>query len=151
LGSDTGAFMAVNTTDNEIKRLTPEETAELKKVLEQKRDALNESAREVLNSQVMEEIRAADEIDQASTEYDHSFEYRLRDREKFLLRKIEKALQRIKDGEYDLCESCGDPIGKKRLTARPETTYCIVCKEEQERQERMFQKKRQQQRSQMEF
>ena len=135
--------MPTPNTEDDLKRLSPEEVQELKAILDEKRKALIESARDTIASHEMDEVRAPDEVDQASTEYDQSFEYRMRDREKFLLRKIEKALQRIEEGEYDLCESCGNPIGKKRLLARPETTYCIVCKEEQERQEKMFQKKRQ--------
>lgn len=135
--------MPTPSTDDDLKRLSPEDIQELKAILDEKRKMLIDSARDTLAAHEMEETRAPDEVDQASTEYDQSFEYRMRDREKFLLRKIEKALQRIEEGEYDLCESCGNPIGKKRLLARPETTYCIVCKEEQERQEKMFQKKRQ--------
>ena len=129
--------------DDELKRLTPKEIKEFCEILQEKRKALIESARDTLLSQEDLEVRAPDEVDQATTEYDQSFEYRMRDREKFLLRKIEKALARMDEGEYDLCEGCGNPIGRKRLMARPETTYCIVCKEEQERQEKMFQKKRQ--------
>lgn len=135
--------MPTQTNDEELKRLSPEEIAEFKEMLAEKRKSLIDQARDTLAAQEDQEVRAPDEVDQASTEYDQSFEYRMRDREKFLLRKIEKALTRIDEGEYDLCEGCGNPIGRKRLIARPETTYCIVCKEEQERQEKMFQKKRQ--------
>ncbi len=135
--------MATPNNDDDLKRLSPEDILELKAILDEKRKGLIDSARDTLAALDTEETRAPDEVDQASTEYDQSFEYRMRDREKFLLRKIEKALLRIDEGEYDMCESCGNPIGKKRLLARPETTYCIVCKEEQERQEKMFQKKRQ--------
>lgn len=135
--------------EEEATRLTPEELNEFRNLLLDKRKSLIEQARDTLDAQDPE-VRVPDEVDQASSEYDKSFEYRLRDREKFLLRKIEKALQRMEEGEYDLCESCGNPIGKKRLLARPETTYCIICKEEQERQEKMFQKKRQM-RATMEF
>ncbi len=137
------------TVEEEATRLTPEELDEFRSLLLDKRKSLIEQARDTLDAQDPE-VRVPDEVDQASSEYDKSFEYRLRDREKFLLRKIEKALQRMDEGEYDLCESCGNPIGKKRLLARPETTYCIICKEEQERQEKMFQKKRQM-RATMEF
>ena len=135
--------MPAQTNDEELKRLSTEEIAEFKELLAEKRKSLIDQARDTIAAQEDQEVRAPDEVDQASTEYDQSFEYRMRDREKFLLRKIEKALTRIDEGEYDLCEGCGNPIGKKRLIARPETTYCIVCKEEQERQEKMFQKKRQ--------
>ncbi len=78
----------------------------------------------------------------ATAEYEQSFEYRLRDREKFLLRKVDKALRRIENGEYDECESCGETISKKRLLARPEATLCIVCKEEQEQLEKGYLKRR---------
>jgi DnaK suppressor protein len=135
--------MAAPNTDEDQKRLSPEEVEEFREILLEKRKALADQARETLETHEKVEVRAPDEVDQASTEYDQSFEYRMRDREKFLLRKIEKALSRMAEGEYDVCESCGNLIGKKRLLARPETTYCIVCKEEQERQEKMFQKKRQ--------
>ena len=62
----------------------------------------------------------------------------LRDRERVLLRKIEKALEKIDAGEYGLCENCGDPIEVKRLEARPVTDLCILCKEEQEQMERSY-------------
>lgn len=133
----------MTTHEEEIKRLTPEELQEFKRILEEKRKSLLEQAKVTLAEQESVVLNAPDDVDKASNEYDQSFEYRMRDREKSLLQKIEKALERIEEGEYDLCESCGNPIGKKRLLARPETTYCIVCKEEQERQEKMFQKKRQ--------
>lgn len=135
--------MAPTKNDDEPRRLTKKELKEMTLVLQEKRKSLVDQARETLSLQEETEVRAPDEVDQASTEYDQSFEYRMRDREKYLLRKIDKALARIDEGEYDLCESCGNPIGKKRLTARPEATLCIVCKEDQERQEKQFQKKRQ--------
>ncbi len=138
-----------NQVEEDAARLTPTELDEFRALLQEKRKSLLDQARDTLEAQDPE-VRVPDEVDQASSEYDKSFEYRMRDREKFLLRKIEKALQRMEEGEYDLCESCGNPIGKKRLLARPETTYCIICKEEQERQEKMFQKKRQM-RATMEF
>jgi DnaK suppressor protein len=127
--------------DEEQERLTPEELEEFKMLLLDKRKNLIMQAKETLEAQDTD-TKAADEVDQASAEYDLSFEYRLRDREKALLAKIDKVLERIEHGEYDLCEKCGAPIGKKRLQARPETTLCINCKEEEERQEKMFQKKR---------
>ncbi len=84
-----------------------------------------------------------DEVDLATAEYEAAFAYRLRDRDKFLLKKIDKALERIEEGEYDECEECGNIIAKKRLMARPVATRCIVCKEEQEQKEKGYLKKRQ--------
>ena len=79
-----------------------------------------------------------DEVDLASSEADQSMNLRLRDRERVLLRKVEKALRKIEEGEYGNCESCGEDIEIKRLEARPVAEFCIRCKEEQEKQERIF-------------
>jgi DnaK suppressor protein len=77
-------------------------------------------------------------MDLASSEYLQAFTFRLRGREKNLLDKIEKALERIDNGTFGICEECDEAIAVKRLEARPETTLCIRCKEEQERVERDF-------------
>ncbi len=79
-----------------------------------------------------------DEIDLASSEYTQSMIFRLRDREKFLLAKIDKALGRIENGTFGICEKCEEEISMKRLEARPVTTLCIRCKEEQEQKEKSF-------------
>jgi len=79
-----------------------------------------------------------DEIDQASAEYSQSFTFRLRDREKYYLSKIDKALKKIDAGSFGICEACEEPISPKRLEARPVTTLCIRCKEEQEMEERSY-------------
>ena len=79
-----------------------------------------------------------DEMDLASSEYLQSFEFRLRGREKYHLAKLERALQKIDDGSFGVCEECEEPISKKRLEARPETGLCIRCKEDQERDEKAF-------------
>jgi RNA polymerase-binding protein DksA len=79
-----------------------------------------------------------DEIDLASSEYTQSLTFRLRDREKVLLKKIDKALARIDDGTFGICERCGEEISLKRLEARPVTTLCIRCKEEQENKEKSY-------------
>jgi len=64
--------------------------------------------------------------------------FRLRDREKFLLKKIDDALGRIEAGTFGICEICEEEISIKRLEARPVTTMCIRCKEEQEKQEKSY-------------
>ena len=93
-----------------------------KKMLEDSKLALLQSAKKTL----MEESNfdtddLPDEIDLASSEYTQSMVFRLRDREKFLLKKIDKALARIEDGTFGLCERCEEPISAKRLEARPVT------------------------------
>lgn len=79
-----------------------------------------------------------DEIDLASSETDQSMNLRLRDRERILLKKIERTLEKIEEGEFGICESCGEEISVKRLEARPVTDLCIRCKEEQERVEKGY-------------
>uniref|UniRef100_A0A7C4NT44 RNA polymerase-binding protein DksA n=1 Tax=Thermodesulfobacterium geofontis TaxID=1295609 RepID=A0A7C4NT44_9BACT len=78
-----------------------------------------------------------DALDQATRESNLAFELRLRDREQKLLKKIEKALRKIEEGTYGICEACGTEIDEKRLIARPEATLCIDCKRAQERMERI--------------
>ena len=77
-----------------------------------------------------------DSIDESAEETLYGTELRLKDREKYLLVKIEAALERLDDGEIDECEECEEPIGFPRLQARPVTTLCIVCKEDREQIER---------------
>lgn len=77
-----------------------------------------------------------DEVDVATNEVNKAIIHKLRDRERTLLSKIDLAIERMNKGTYNTCESCGGPIGLKRLEARPVTTLCITCKEEQERGER---------------
>ncbi len=79
-----------------------------------------------------------DEIDTAVAESCLSFTGRMRERERQLLIKIERTLEKIDQGTYGECEGCGDEIGVKRLAARPVATLCIACKDEQERLERQL-------------
>lgn len=79
-----------------------------------------------------------DPLDRAMTEANTSIELRTRDRERKLISKIQKAIQKTEDGSYGICEECGDEITENRLMVRPETTLCISCKEEQEIEEKQF-------------
>jgi DnaK suppressor protein len=116
--------------------------AQLKKfksLLLAKRERIIRKAQQTLSEDMtLDANELPDEMDLASTEYLQSFTFRLRGREKTFLDKIQKALNKIEDGSFGLCESCESPISLKRLEARPETTLCIKCKEEQERDERDF-------------
>ncbi|MBI4510941.1 MAG: TraR/DksA C4-type zinc finger protein [Deltaproteobacteria bacterium] len=76
-----------------------------------------------------------DSIDESMEEELFSTELRLRDREKWLLGKINGALERLDAGLINECEECGESIGYRRLVARPVTTLCIDCKEEREKEE----------------
>lgn len=77
-----------------------------------------------------------DPTDRAALESNRNFTLRIRDRERKLITKIQEALARIEEGTFGICEVCGGDIGPARLKARPVTTYCIDCKEEQERAEK---------------
>lgn len=110
-----------------------------RKILEEKRQTVIERARETMAQDMTLDVNELpDEMDLASTEYMQSFTFRLRGRERFFLQKIEKALKKMDEGEFGVCESCEEPIGTKRLEARPETELCIRCKEDEERMERDF-------------
>ncbi len=110
-----------------------------KNLLLKKREAIIRRAQQTLSEDMtLDSNELPDEMDLASTEYLQSFTFRLRGREKTFLAKIQKAVDKIEDGSFGCCESCDAPIALKRLEARPETTLCIKCKEEQEREERDF-------------
>ncbi|MFT3836542.1 MAG: TraR/DksA C4-type zinc finger protein [Myxococcaceae bacterium] len=110
-----------------------------KKMLEDSKTALLASAKKtLLEESNFDTDDLPDEIDLASSEYAQSMVFRLRDREKFLLKKIDKALLRIEDGTFGTCERCEEDINMKRLEARPVTTLCIRCKEEQEKKEKSY-------------
>ncbi len=119
------------------KALTKKELKKFQELLEEKRKVVLERARQMLSEgMVLDANDLPDEMDLASSEYIQSFEFRLRGREKSLLSKLDLALKKIDDGTFGICEICEEPIGKKRLEARPETSLCIKCKEDQEREER---------------
>ena len=73
-----------------------------------------------------------DLTDRASLEADRNFMLRIRDRENKLIKKIRKALARIDNETFGICEKCGEDITVKRLKARPVTTHCIDCKTKEE-------------------
>lgn len=73
-----------------------------------------------------------DPSDRASLEEDRNFMLRIRDRENKLIKKIKKALERIDDGTFGVCEKCGEDISIKRIKARPVTAQCIDCKTKEE-------------------
>jgi DnaK suppressor protein len=110
-----------------------------KEILEEKRDTVLANAKKTLNEDMTLDVDdLPDEMDLASSEYLQSFQFRLRGREKIFLKKIDYALAKIEEGTFGMCESCDEPISIKRLEARPETTLCIRCKEDQERTERSY-------------
>lgn len=107
--------------------------ADYKKLLQQRLgELLNEADRTVKDISENESDTSSDPTDQAVQELDRNRLLRFKDRERKLIRKIEKALTRIDEGSYGACEACTQPISEARLKARPMTTLCIDCATELE-------------------
>lgn len=119
--------------------LNQAQTQKFREILHDKRKRLLEEAKRTLDDDmVIEADERMDEVDQASSEYMQAFSFRLRGRERFLMKKIEHALRKMDDGEFGLCEECDEQISLKRLEARPEAQLCIQCKEAQEKEEAVY-------------
>lgn len=119
--------------------MNKKESKRFKEILEERRQEIlsqAETTKEVGIAFDTDDL--PDEVDLASSEAEQSMNLRLRDRERILLKKIDKALEKIQKGEYGVCEKCGDEISPKRLEARPVTDLCIQCKEEEEKIEKAF-------------
>jgi DnaK suppressor protein len=116
--------------------LTDKQKEQLREVLSNERQRLVANAKDGLAFSMNRERNIGrDSIDESMEEELFSTELRLRDREKFLLGKIDESMRRLDEGVIDECEDCGEAIGFKRLLARPVTTLCIDCKEEREKEE----------------
>jgi DnaK suppressor protein len=119
--------------------LKKKELKRFRELLLEKREEILKSAKRTLSEDMtLDPDDLPDEMDLASSEYLQSFTFRLRGREKTFLKKIDHALQKIEEGTFGICEECEEPISIKRLEARPETTLCIRCKEDQERIEKAY-------------
>jgi DnaK suppressor protein len=117
--------------------LTAEQTTQLKDVLEIDLKRLGDHAHNAIEF-TMDRDRdriGRDSMDEATEEEVYSTQLRLHDRENFLLEKVREALRRLEAGEIDECEDCSEPIGFKRLMARPVTTLCFECKSAKEQTE----------------
>lgn len=101
------------------------------------RNDLLREADETLHSLGEGGIAEADLTDRASVETDRALELRTRDRARKLISKIDQALERIENGTYGYCEESGEPIGLRRLEARPIATLSIEAQERHERMERI--------------
>jgi len=116
--------------------LSNSEKEQLLGVLEAAQRRLAKVGQSALNYSMNHERNIGrDSIDESMEEELFSTEMRLHDREKYLLGKVEKQLVRLKADTIDVCDDCGDKIAFKRLLARPVTTLCIDCKEQNEREE----------------
>jgi DnaK suppressor protein len=106
------------------------------KLLRWRQDLLREAG-DTLASLSKGGIAEADMTDRASVETDRALELRTRDRARKLISKIDQALERIANGSYGFCEESGEPIGLRRLEARPIATMSIEAQERHERMERV--------------
>jgi DnaK suppressor protein len=106
-----------------------------KKLLDWKADLIRDAS-ETLNHLTQGNLQQPDMADRAALETDHQLELRTRDRERKLINKIDEALERIRDGSYGYCEETDEPIGLRRLIARPIATLSLEAQERHERLER---------------
>jgi DnaK suppressor protein len=100
-------------------------------------EILRESRETIVNLQSTS-ANHPDLADRASSETDRALELRARDRQRKLISKIDSALRRIEEGTYGYCEETGEPIGIRRLDARPIATLSIEAQERHERRERVY-------------
>ena len=110
-----------------------------KKQLENWKIDLKRTSNEAIyNSSLDDNSTSADIVDQASSYTEKNVELRAINRQIKLISKIDSALQRIQDGTYGFCEDTGQPIGLKRLMARPVATLCIAAQEKHEKEEKVY-------------
>jgi DnaK suppressor protein len=109
-----------------------------KLLLEEKQRILNNSKNALQNELSLSQDDLPDETDLAASEINQNLIFKLRDRERQLLSKIDEALARMDEGTFGTCQDCEEPIEPRRLEARPVSTLCIACKEKQEHREKIY-------------
>ena len=108
------------------------------KLLDWKADLVKTNNEALYNSSLDDNSTSADIVDQASSYTEKNVEMRAINRQIKLISKIDSAIKRIKDGTYGYCQETGDPIGLKRLMARPVATLSISAQEKHEKEEKIF-------------
>ena len=109
-----------------------------KRLVDWKNEIIELNSKGLYSNNVDEEISSPDVVDQATSQTEKNVEMRTLNRQIKLLSKIEKAINRIKDNTYGFCEETGEPIGLKRLIARPIATLSIEAQEKHEKNEKIF-------------
>ena len=109
-----------------------------KKLMDWKADLVKTNNEALYNSSMDDNSTSADIVDQASSYTEKNVEMRAINRQIKLISKIDSALKRIQDGTYGFCDETGDPIGLKRLMARPIATLCISAQEKHEKDEKVY-------------
>ena len=108
------------------------------KLTEWKKDLVRTNNEALYNSSLDDNSTSADIVDQASSYTEKNVEMRAINRQIKLISKIDSALKKIKDGTYGFCEETAEPIGLKRLMARPIATLCIAAQEKHEKHEKVY-------------
>jgi len=108
------------------------------KLIDWKNEIIESNAKGLYLNEVDKEISSADIIDQASSQTEKTVEMRTLNRQIKLLSKINKAIKRIEDNTYGYCDDTGEPIGLKRLIARPIATLSIEAQEKHEKNEKVY-------------
>ncbi|MCX7122617.1 MAG: RNA polymerase-binding protein DksA [Gammaproteobacteria bacterium] len=108
--------------------MSPEQIEHFRTILTHLYESVNHKMIEGKNHMKEEPENFSDPVDRASQEEELSLELRAQDRERKLIRKIQEAIEMLKEGDYGFCQSCGAEIGLRRLEARPTATQCIDCK-----------------------
>ncbi|RUO38035.1 RNA polymerase-binding protein DksA [Pseudidiomarina aestuarii] len=108
--------------------MNEKQRAHFKKILEVWRTQLREEVDRTVHHMKDEAANFPDPVDRAAQEEEFSLELRTRDRERKLIKKIEKTLQKIEADDFGFCDSCGIEIGIRRLEARPTADQCVDCK-----------------------
>ena len=108
------------------------------KLLDWKADLVKTNNEALYNSSLDDNTTSADIVDQASSYTEKNVEMRAINRQIKLISKIDSALKRIQSGTYGFCEETGEPIGLKRLMARPVATLSITAQEKHEKEEKVF-------------
>ena len=108
------------------------------RLTEWKKEIIESNNKSLYLNEVDHEISSPDIVDQASSQTEKTVEMRTLNRQRKLLAKIDQAIKRIKDDTYGYCEDTGEPIGIKRLIARPIATLSIEAQEKHERNEKIF-------------
>ena len=109
-----------------------------KKLTEWKSEIIKTNNEALYNNSLDDNSTSADMVDQASSYTEKNVEMRAINRQIKLITKIDQALKKIKDGTYGYCEETGEPIGIKRLMARPIATLCISAQERHEKEEKVY-------------
>jgi DnaK suppressor protein len=109
-----------------------------KLLVEEKQRILNNSKNALQNELALSPDDLPDETDLAASEVNQNLVFKLRDRERQLLSKIDEAMARIEEGTFGTCMDCEENIEIRRLEARPVSTLCIACKERQEHKEKIY-------------